>query len=425
MPFRLATIAAVLIGHALVATAQTTIVSTQLRPIEEAEKMRNVILKGAPDTVNFVAEDPNTYLTRMKAELGAAQGKVHVTIALDGELAPVNQLGGLQDLDDIVKKLSASREFSAAALSLGKFGGNTQRFVPLMTNTFQMAANKQALKYLPAGVNVNALTFAQLRDWAKAMKEATGEAKLGFPAGPRGLMHRFFQASLYPSYTGGVVRSFANADAQKMWAEFKDLWQYVNPRSTAYSFMEEPLKTGEVWVAFDHTARLLPALTEKANDFVTFPSPAAAKGRGYMPVMVGIAVPKNSPDRAAAERAIDHLTKPATQALILREVGFFPVVKADLGALSPGVQLAADGMSKTFAAADGKASLLPTGLGAKNGEFNKAFIDTFQRIVLRNEDIRTVLAEQGKSLDQLMKDANAPCWAPDADSGSSPCPVAQ
>ena len=425
MTFRLVAIATMLVGHALIASAQTTIVSTQLRPIEEAEKMRNVILKGAPDSVNFVAEDPNTYLTRMKAELGAAQGKVHVTIALDGELAPVNQLGGLQDLDDIVKRLGASREFSAAALSLGKLGGNTQRFVPLMTNTFQMAANKQALKYLPAGANLNALTFTQLRDWAKAMKDATGEAKLGFPAGPRGLMHRFFQASLYPSYTGGTVRTFANADAQKMWAEFKDLWQYVNPRSTAYGFMEEPLKTGEVWVAFDHTARLLPALTEKANDFVTFPAPAAAKGRGYMPVIVGIAVPKNSPDRAAAERAIDHLTKPATQALILREVGFFPVVKADLGALSPGVQLAADGMNKTFAATDAKASLLPTGLGAKNGEFNKAFIDTFQRIVLRNEDIKTVLAEQGKALDQLMKDANAPCWAPDADSGSAPCPVAQ
>ena len=219
-----------------------------------------------------------------------------------------------------------------------------------MTNTFQMAANKQALKFLPAGADINALTFTQLRDWAKAMKDATGEAKLGFPAGPRGLMHRFFQGSLYPSYTGGVVRSFANADAQTMWAEFKDLWQYVNPRSTAYGFMEEPLKTGEVWVAFDHTARLLPALNDKPNDFVTFPAPERGQGPRFHAGDRGIAVPKNSPDRAAAERAIDHLTKPATQAAILREVGFFPVVKADLGTLSPGVQLAADGMNKTFAA---------------------------------------------------------------------------
>lgn len=424
MKFRLVALAAVMSCSTLLATAQTTIVSTQLRPIEEAEKMRNVILKGAPDAVNFVPEDPNTYLTRMKAELGSSQGKVHVTIGLDGELGPVNALGGLQDIDDIVGKLGSSRQFSAAALSLGKLGGNKQRFVPVMTNTFQMVANKQALKHLPAGADINALTYTQLKAWAKAMKDATGEAKLGFPGGPKGLMHRFFQGSLYPSYTGGVVRTFAGADAQAMWVDFKDLWQYVNPRSSAYGFMEEPLKTGEVWVAFDHTARLLPALTEKPNDFVTFPAPSAAKGRGFMPVIVGIAVPKNSPDRAAAERVIDHLTKPATQAVILREVGFFPVVKADLGTLSPGVQLAADGMNRVFSAKDARASLLPAGLGSKNGEFNKAFIDTFQRIVLRNEDIKTVLAEQGKAMGQLMKDANAPCWAPDAGSGSEPCPVA-
>jgi multiple sugar transport system substrate-binding protein len=408
---------------AIAAHAQTTVVSTQLRPIEEAEKMRNVILKGAPDAVNFVPEDPNTYLTRMKAELGSSPGKVHVTIALDGELSPINQLGGLADLDDLAKTLGASREFSGAAISLGRMGGSSLRFIPLMTNTFQMVANKQALKYLPAGANVEALTYAQLRDWGKAMKEGTGEAKIGFPAGPRGLMHRFFQASLYPSYTGGIVRTFRNDDAQKMWVDLRDLWQYVNPRSTSYGFMEEPLKTGEVWVAFDHTARLLPALNDKPQDYIAFPAPAGPKGRGFMPVIVGISVPKNTPDRAASDRVIDHLTKPATQAAILREVGFFPVVRADLSGLSPGVQMAADGMGKVFAAKDGRASLLPAGLGAKNGEFNKVFIDTFQRIVLRSEDIKTVLAEQGKTLDALMKEANVPCWAPDASSGAQPCPV--
>ena len=68
--------------------AQTNVVSTQMRPVEEAEKVRTVILKGAPDPVNFIPEDGNTYFTRMKAELGAAQGKVHATIALDGELSP-------------------------------------------------------------------------------------------------------------------------------------------------------------------------------------------------------------------------------------------------------------------------------------------------------------------------------------------------
>lgn len=231
------------------AQAQTNVVSTQMRPVEEAAKVRTIILNGAPDAVNFIPEDGNTYFTRMKAELGAAQGKVHATIALDGELAPVNQIGGLSDLDGLLKTLSASREFSPAAVTLGKLGGKNQRFIPLMTNTFQMVANKKALQYLPKGANVNALTYDQLTAWGKAMKAATGESKIGFPAGPKGLMHRYFQASFYPSHTGGIVRTFKSADAEKGWASLRELWTYVNPRSTSYGFMEEPLKTGEVWVA--------------------------------------------------------------------------------------------------------------------------------------------------------------------------------
>lgn len=421
-PSRLTAAAAGLL-LACLAQAQTNVVSTQMRPVEEAEKVRNILLKNAPDAVNFIPEDGSTYFTRMKAELGASQGKVHATIALDGELAPVNSVGGLSDLDDFAKRLASTREFGASAMELGKMGGTNQRFIPLMTNTFQMVANKKALQYLPPGANINTLTYAQLRDWAKAMKDATGEAKLGFPAGPKGLWWRFFQASFYPSHTGGIVRTFKNADAERAWTDFREMWAYVNPRSTSYGFMEEPLKTGEVWVAFDHTARLLPALVDKPSDFVTFPSPAGIKGRGFMPVIVGMAIPKNAPDRMAAERVIDHMTKPATQALILKEIGFFPVVKADLSGLSPGVQLASQGMAATFAAKDGRVSLLPVHLGAKGGEFNKIFVDTFTRIVVRNEDIKTVLAEQGKLMDSLMKEVGAACWAPDASSGNAPCPV--
>lgn len=411
------------ISLASLAAAQTNLISTQMRPVEEADKVRNILLKSAPDPVNFIPEDGNTYFTRMRAELAAAQGKVHATIALDGELSPVNAVGGLSDLDDFARRLSSSREFGSSAMELGKMGGANQRFIPLMTNTFQMVANKKALQYLPPGANINALTYVQLRDWAKAMKDATGEAKLGFPAGPKGLWWRFFQASFYPSHTGGIVRTFKSADAEKAWTDFREMWNYVNPRSTSYGFMEEPLRTGEVWVAFDHTARLLPALNDKPQDFVTFPSPSGVRGRGFMPVIVGMAIPKNTPDRAAAERVIDHMTKPATQALILKEIGFFPVVKTDLSGLSAGVQLASQGMAATFAARDGRASLLPVSLGAKGGEFNKIFVDTFTRIVLRNEDVRTVLGEHGRLLDALMKEANAPCWAPDASSGSAPCPV--
>jgi multiple sugar transport system substrate-binding protein len=370
-----------LASSASTATAQTIMVSTQLRPIEEAEKFRNTIAKGAPDAVNFIAEDPNTYLTRMSAELQSAKGKVHLTAGLDGELSSVNAQGGLLDIDDTVKKLGTDRQFSAAALQLGKLGGNTQRFIPWMQNTFQMAANRKALQYLPKGADINALTYDQLKQWAKNIKEATGEAKLGLPAGPKGLLHRFLQASAYPSYTGGIVKTFKNADAQKMWADLKDLWQYTNPRSAAYGFMEELLRSGEVWIAFDHTARLLPALNEKPADFVTFPAPAGPKGRGLMPIIAGLAIPKNTPDKAASERLIDHLTKPQTQNITLQQVGFFPVVRTDAAQLSEDVKLAQNGVNLTFSAKDGIVSMLPAGLGARAANSTRSISIPFSALL--------------------------------------------
>ena len=405
------------------AVAQATIVSTQMRPVEEAEKMRKQVLNSLPGGASFLPEDGNTVLTRMRAELGAARGQIDVLIALDGELAPIHQEGGLQALDDLLQRLAATRSFSPAALELGRMGGAQQRFIPLMTNTFLMVANKQALPYLPPGADLQALTYPQLLVWARAIHAATGERKLGFPAGPKGLWWRFFQASFYPSHTGGVVRSFKSAEAEAAWAQLRALWQHVNPRSTSYAFMEEPLKTGEVWLAFDHTARMLPALQARPDDFVAFPAPAGARGRGFMPVMVGLAIPRNAPDRAAAERVIELLTRPATQAQLLALFGFFPVVQADLSSLPAGVRIASNAMAATLNAPDGIASRLPVQLGRKNGEFNKIYVNAFTRIVLRGEDIRRVLNEESRWLDDLLQDARIPCWAPDATSGNQPCRV--
>ena len=109
--------------------------------------------------------------------------------------------------------------------------------------------------------------------------------------------------------------------------------------------------------------------------------------------------------------------------LTAREVGFFPVVEADLPAdLSPGVKLLADGIAKTQGAKDAVVALLPIGLGDKGGEFNKVFFDTFQRIVLRNEPVRATLDAQAEVMRGIMTATGAPCWAPDKPSTGA-CPV--
>ncbi len=208
-----------------------------------------------------------------------------------------------------------------------------------------------------------------------------------------------------------------------MWTDFKALWATVNPSSINYNNMSDPLKAGEVWLAWDHVARLNDALTTSPNDYVAFPAPAGPKGRYYMPVVLGLGIPVGAPNRAGAEQLITYLTQPQTQAAVAQQLAFFPVVAgASGGNLPPGIQLIADAVTKMNNSKDAAPALLPVGLGTKGGDWNKAYNDTFQRIVMKNEDIATVLKEQAAILQGILNDTKAPCWAPDPQ-GSGVCTI--
>ena len=55
-------------------------------------------------------------------------------------------------------------------------------------------------------------------------------------------------------------------------------------------------------------------------------------------------------------------------------------------------------------------------------DFNQVFLDSFQRIVLKNEDIKAVLDSEATTLQGIMDDTKAACWAPDPPS-DGPCKV--
>jgi multiple sugar transport system substrate-binding protein len=402
--------------------ADTVFLSSQLRPLEEAQKLREVILKDYPGHFTYVPDFPQQLLVRLNAEAQAGSHTISLIGALHGELQPLEQNGLLVPLDDLQAKL-ADRGVAAPVISLGKLGTEHQMYIPWMQATYIMVANKKALPYLPAGADLQSLTYAQLAQWAQTITEKTGQRALGFPAGPQGLMARFFEGYLYPSYTGGVVTPFRAADAEVMWTQFRDMWKYVNPNSTNYNFMQEPLLSGDVLIGFDHVARVLDALRQKPDEFVAFPAPAGPKGRGYMPVVAGLAVAKDAPDPDGARALIEFLTRPEVQVRTAVTAGFFPVVNAQLPAdLPPGIRLAAEAIAATQSAHDVVPSLLPIGLGTKDGDFNKVYLDTFQRIVLRGQPVHEVLQREGEELRRVMDETKAPCWQPDPASHGT-CPV--
>lgn len=398
--------------------------STQFTPVTEQEAMRTKILakyKGAP--VEFITDAEGVILDRITADAKAGgTGQVGLIGLENGQFGSLVGPGYLQDLGTLMGKYKDTGIPQTFA-DLGKAGGGTQVYIPWMQATYFMVVNKKALPYLPAGADVNALTYDQLIAWGKAIQEKTGKRMIGLPAGSNGLLHRLVQGYFYPSYTGGLVTTYKSADAEAMWGKIRELWAVTNPQSTTYNFLQEPLQAEEVWIGFDHAARLINVLKAKPDEFVAVPAPAGPKGRYFMTVLVGLAIPKTTPNQKGAEALIDYLLQPDTQITTLRENSFFPVVKVDLPSdLNAGLKLEADAVAKQAAAKDAHPVPLPVGLGAKGGDFNKAMIDTFQRIVVKNEDIKTVLAEQAALVQKAITDSGAKCWTPDPAS-TGPCQV--
>lgn len=202
-----------------------------------------------------------------------------------------------------------------------------------------------------------------------------------------------------------------------------NLWQYTNPASTTYNFMQEPLLADQVWVAFDHMARVSDALNKRPDDFVAFPAPAGPTGRGFMPVLAGLAIPKTAPDRAASEKLIAHLMRPEVQLATLQATNFFPTVAGNIpNDISAAARIAGAAVARQASAKDANPGLLPVGLGAQGGKFNQVYVDTFERIVLAKQPIRAVLDSQADTLRKIMQETGAPCWEPDKASVGA-CPV--
>jgi len=388
--------------------------STQLNAITESEGFRNQIVRGFPgsvDKIDVPLGNATFFPDRIKAESEAGKGTVSLLGGVHGDFPTITQY--LLDLTDVAKELQKAG-IPPELFTLGKLGTSKQYYIPWMQASYVMVANKKALSDLPKGADINHLSYGQLFKWAKNMQEHYGRPELGFPAGPTGLFPRFLEGYLIPAFTGHLNTSFTSKWAVSGWLYYQQLWKYVHPQSLTYNFMQDPLQSGEVLVAWDHVARITSAVRDHPNDYVVFPAPAGPKGRAYLPVLAGLGIPKTAPNTAGAKQLIEYLDGVAPQARLPQVAGFFPVVSGRLSKqVGPGLLAIAAAIKTQQRSKDALASLLPVGLGSQGGNYNRVFTDTFTRIVVNKEDINKVLAEQGQKLQDVLNAAAAPCWKPD------------
>ena len=394
-------------------------ISSQLVPTEEAELMRTEILSGFSGEVEFIGAESGPFNDQITTQAETGEGDISLIGGLDGEFQAFAEAGALTDISDVAEEL-ADLGINEEYLELGKVGGDQQLYIPWMQATYTMAARSEAMQYLPDGADINALTWEQLTEWGANIEADTGERKLGFPAGEDGLFHRFFQGFGYPAFTGGVNTTFTSDAAVEMWTWMTDTWQYVNPQATTYGFMQEPLQSGEVWVAWDHTARLVDAFTNMPDEVVGFPVPAGPEGRAYMPVVAGLAIPTGAPNPDGAKELIKHLLAPETQAATLNAVSFFPVTEGELPDVGAGVQSEIDAVTAQINAEDAARASLPAGLGEEGEAYSQVFRDAVAQIVIEGQDPQGVLEALLPDLQAIFETTQAPCWPPDPES-DGPC----
>ncbi len=85
-----------------------TFLSTQMRPLEEAQRARTQILNGAPVKTTYVPEELPQLPVHLQAD---AQGSHTISLvgALHGEFAPLVPMGLLAPLDDQEAPAEAAR----------------------------------------------------------------------------------------------------------------------------------------------------------------------------------------------------------------------------------------------------------------------------------------------------------------------------
>jgi multiple sugar transport system substrate-binding protein len=397
--------------------------SSQFAPIEERQRFETILKKYAAGTqVAFNSVDPSTFSSTLKAQFKAKSVQVSMVGGLHGDLTPFNDM--FEDVDDLLTRLAA-RGYPTNLLELATLGTSRKKYVPWMQATYVLAVNKKALEWLPSGADVNKLTYDQFLAWAKAAQQANGKPVFGMPAGPKGLHHRFYQGYLLPSFTGGQITTFRSQAAVDAWTYMRELWTHMNPASTNYDYMQEPLQRGEVLVAWDHVARLAKAPGDKPDQWLMVPAPTGPKGLGYMVVIAGLAIPRGAPNIEKAKAVITALSQPEAQVETLRQNSFFPVVNAALPNDLPTVaKLQAAAVSAQQHAPNAILALPPVGLGSQDNAVSQIFKDTFQEICLNGKPVAQVLDTQAKQLQTILTDAKVPCWAPDPVQGAAVCQVA-
>ncbi|MFC5452090.1 ABC transporter substrate-binding protein [Paenibacillus aestuarii] len=292
------------------------IIFTNAQQPSEKEYVLNTYVKNFEKKYNVKVDaeiiPQADLITKVFTEQQSGNVVTDVVVVDTANMAPYMNGGWTQDISKIVTDsgVTLTNMFDSTTNKDGK-----RFFAPISFDVYLTMANKKALKYLPAGLTdkdvVNGLTWDQYTDWAVAIAKGEGTGKTMFPA------NQTSSQLLYP--LGGMGLAYGAQFPQFDNAGFMDAMKNVEKMAKGNAFYAEqaqytsptdPMKKGDVWLAFAHMGPLGVAYTASPNDFIIGAAPKGPKGAGSTAGAWTVGIQKGTKNQQAAEQFVKYVMDP-------------------------------------------------------------------------------------------------------------------
>lgn len=295
----------------------------------------------------------------------------------------------------------SDRTFSKAFATSISDGGKTY-FAPVGGDVYLTLINKKALPYMPAGADVQDLSWEEYVDWAIAVAEGEGEGKAAVTGVPqKSLIYMY--GGMFLSYGGEfpVINTPGAIEAWELLAGMKDAY---TPTVNTYDNVSAPMKTGEAWMTVAHMVRCGDAYKANPSNYILAPAPRGPEGIGSIAGTSGFAVVNGAPNEELAVKFIEFMTEPSMAVKVARGTGgFIPPIDEAIAQLGDSIddEIISKGI---MVMANGVVSGVPGGDYTSWGAVKQVYDDAFQELVLdRGAVDRGYLDDAQAKIDALKK----------------------
>lgn len=302
---------------------------------EEQQYIREEILPGFTDATGIEVElevlagaDIEKLLTSQR---DSGKWDSDIIMTHSGDMPKYIENEFARPMDDLISGLGIT--VLGAFNESTKMNGSTY-YIPISADVYLLIANNKALPYLPAGADVEAITWEQYKEWALAIAEVEGP-KVTFPAQPiKSIQYQLGGISL--SYGGGFPE--INSDGMKAaWDLVGELMAAGAIVETSFNYGDpiELMKSEEAWLSFYHMVPVGDIYGSAPAKYTVAAAPMGPVGNGTIAGAWGIGITTGTEKGEAAEAFISYLTNPDVLYKIAAGTGgFIPPVEeviAELG----------------------------------------------------------------------------------------------